>query len=90
MAKTAGCGSPRRPGSRRGTACARLAARRREMMEARERRYPRFVSDLLRDEVILVTGGGTGLGKAMATRFTASGCFARYTSVRVIRPGSNA
>ena len=28
-----------------------------------------FRSDLLKDKVLVVTGGGTGLGKAMATRF---------------------
>ena len=28
-----------------------------------------FVADLLKDKVIIVTGGGTGLGKAMSTRF---------------------
>lgn len=32
-----------------------------------------FVADLLKDKVILVTGGGTGLGKSMATRMSELG-----------------
>lgn len=28
-----------------------------------------FTQDLLKDKVILITGGGTGLGRAMAGRF---------------------
>ncbi|MCH7614023.1 MAG: SDR family NAD(P)-dependent oxidoreductase, partial [Candidatus Marinimicrobia bacterium] len=28
-----------------------------------------FREDLLKDKTIIVTGGGTGLGKSMATRF---------------------
>lgn len=32
-----------------------------------------FVNDLLKDQRILITGGGTGLGRTMATRFTELG-----------------
>lgn len=32
-----------------------------------------FKKDLLKDKVIVVTGGGTGLGKSMATKFSALG-----------------
>jgi NAD(P)-dependent dehydrogenase (short-subunit alcohol dehydrogenase family) len=32
-----------------------------------------FVSDLLRNQVLLITGGGTGLGKSMARRFAELG-----------------
>lgn len=28
-----------------------------------------FVADLLKDKVVLITGGGTGLGKLMGQRF---------------------
>ena len=48
-----------------------------------------FKDDLLKDKRILVTGGGTGLGKEMATHFAKHGaqvyicrktwkCFGRY------------
>jgi NAD(P)-dependent dehydrogenase (short-subunit alcohol dehydrogenase family) len=39
-----------------------------------------FRSDLLKDRVIVVTGGGTGLGKSMATRFAELGARLVLTS----------
>jgi short-subunit dehydrogenase involved in D-alanine esterification of teichoic acids len=32
-----------------------------------------FKEDLLKDKVIIVTGGGTGLGKSMVTKFSSLG-----------------
>ncbi len=39
-----------------------------------------FRSDLLKDQVIIVTGGGTGLGRSMATRFAELGARLVLTS----------
>jgi NAD(P)-dependent dehydrogenase (short-subunit alcohol dehydrogenase family) len=41
-----------------------------------------FQTDLLKDKVILVTGGGTGLGRAMATRFLELGAKVAIASRR--------
>ncbi len=41
-----------------------------------------FQTDLLKDKVILVTGGGTGLGRAMATRFSELGAKIAISSRR--------
>ncbi|MBX6394318.1 MAG: SDR family oxidoreductase [Alicyclobacillaceae bacterium] len=41
-----------------------------------------FVSDLLKDKVILITGGGTGLGRAMGERFLELGAKLAITSRR--------
>ncbi|RIH86422.1 putative 2,4-dienoyl-CoA reductase [Meiothermus luteus] len=42
-----------------------------------------FQPDLLKDKVILVTGGGTGLGRAMSTRFLELGAKVAIASRRV-------
>ena len=39
-----------------------------------------YQADLLKDKVILITGGGTGLGKSMATRFLQLGAKIAITS----------
>ena len=41
-----------------------------------------FESGLLKDKTIIITGGGTGLGKSMATRFAELGANLVITSRR--------
>jgi NADP-dependent 3-hydroxy acid dehydrogenase YdfG len=42
-----------------------------------------YNSDLLKDKVILITGGGTGLGKAMGERFLQLGAKLAISGRRV-------